>query len=580
MSLENLIVLKFGSSVLGGEDSLPAAVAEIYQTLREGYRIVAVVSAFSGTTDQLDDKARRVTSEPEASAHAALLATGERAAAALLALHLERSGIAATLLDPARVGPHTRGPLTDAEPVTLSTPAVIEALTQRPVVVLPGFIGTDESGATSLLGRGGSDLSALFVAQQLGAQQCRLLKDVNGLFEHDPARTGPAPRRFQCITYEKALSLDPRIIQPKGVRFARDHGLSFEVAAPGARTGTIVGAQTTRLTAGPATASQPRPVRVALLGLGTVGLGVFRRLAARSEDFRVTCVAVRDLDKHKREGVPAQLLTTDPWAVLEQPYDVLVELIGGRDPAAALIEHSLDTGHDVVTANKEVVALIGARLELKAAGTSSRLRYSAAVGGALPAIETVQRVAAAGRIRGIRGVLNGTTNFILDRWASGADRSSAITEAQARGFAEADPSLDLNGFDSACKLAILTRAAFGQPTDAAGIPREGIDQLAPETVRQARGAGGVVRLVASCQTTVEGPVTRVAPATLPPDHPLATARGEENVLLIEPEQGPTIILRGKGAGRWPTSEAVLADLTEIARRGPSRTVYSPIATAV
>lgn len=239
---DGVIVLKFGGSVLTREADLPTVAGEIARHLCLGLRVIAVVSAIGDTTDRLLEKARDFCEPADAGALAALLATGEAASSALLGLTLARAATPAGVLDAAAIGLRVRGPALDAAPVGLNVPRVHEALERRPVLVVPGFVGVRGDGSTALLGRGGSDLSALFIASRLGAR-CRLVKDVDGLYERDPATEteGPRPRRYRTISYEDALRLDGAIVQHKGVRFARSAGLRFEVGCIGGEPFTVVG---------------------------------------------------------------------------------------------------------------------------------------------------------------------------------------------------------------------------------------------------------------------------------------------------------------------------------------------------
>ncbi|MFI4881478.1 MAG: homoserine dehydrogenase, partial [Phycisphaerales bacterium JB064] len=220
-----LIVLKFGGSVLTDEHRLRIAVHEIYRWRREGWRVAAVVSAFAGRTDELLASCSCDGLEADPHAAAAILACGERESAAKLAGCLDRVGVQATVLDPAAIGLCAQGAALDAHPLGFDTHKVREALEAVGVVVVPGFIAVDEQGRTVTFGRGGSDLTALVLADGLEADRCRLVKDVDGLYERDPASSGPPPRRFERASYEDVLRLDGSIVQHKAVRFARDHGL-------------------------------------------------------------------------------------------------------------------------------------------------------------------------------------------------------------------------------------------------------------------------------------------------------------------------------------------------------------------
>ena len=311
------------------------------------------------------------------------------------------------------------------------------------------------------------------------------------------------------------------------------------------------------------------PLRVALLGCGTVGGGVLAHLLARPGQFAVTGVAVRDVDRVRVPAVPRHLLTRDPAELVEREADVVVELLGGQEPAWSLITRALALGRHVVTANKALLADDVELLTELARRRGVSLRYSASVGGTLPALETVRRLAGSGRVRRISGVLNGTCNFVLDRCAAGASFDQAVAEACAAGYAEAEPGLDLDGTDTAQKLSLLARVAFEQPLHWKNIARRGIDRLDPSAVAEAARRGRVTRLVATCERSGErGLRANVQPLDLPPDHPFATTTGAGNALGVELEGGDLITLAAQGAGRWPTAESVLADLCDLLPESP------------
>ncbi len=562
MSSRPLVVLKLGGSVLTGEAALAVAASEVYRHVRAGERVVAVVSALAGATDRLLAEAQGIAADPDPYALAELLATGEATSVALLCLALGRSGVPATPLDAVRAGLSTRGPVLDAELVGVDVPAILRALEERPVVVIPGFVGRSaEGGHVTLLGRGGSDLTALYLAGALGASRCRLVKDVDGLFERDPAGPGPAPRRYERIRWEDALRLDGRVVQRKALRFAFERRLAFEVSSPGSGRATAVGEGPTAFA--PAAAPR-RPLRVVLLGLGNVGLGIHRRLAAEPERYEVVGALVRDLDKHRQDGVAPGVLSCDPGELAGRPHDLVIEAMGGDEPAASLVGAALEAGRDVVTANKEVVGRHGARLEGIAARSGARFAYSAAVGGAVPVLEWIDRLGRQGGVRSIEGVLNGTTNFILEAVSEGASFEDAVLDAQLRGFAEPDPTVDLDGTDAARKVSVIVRRAWGRSLPPEAIERTGIAGLQADAIRAARREGRSVRLVASCRLAGDRLEARVEPRVLSADHPLAGTRGEENRVLIESDSG-RFAISGKGAGRWPTTESVLADVGDVLR---------------
>jgi len=554
------IILKFGSSVLRSEADLPSAVHEIYRHWREGAQVIAVVSAFGDTTDQLQRRAEGVCTYPDKSALASLLATGEAASSALLSLALSKSGIPARVLDAVQAGLRTVGARLDADPIAVDRSRLF-AESRRAVVVLPGFVGRGEHGDTTLLGRGGSDYTALFLAHKLKAH-CVLLKNVDGLYTSDPTVAEARALRFDQVSYDTALRLGGSVIQAKAVRYASAHKLRFDITSIGAPTATEVGPFTDRLEG---SRSSQEPLRVALLGCGTVGGGVYERLTALPDLFSVAGVGTRTGKRARASGVPEKLITSDLEALVAQPCDLVIELIGGTKRAATLTEQALRLGHDVVTANKALIAADGEEFDRLAAEHEATLRYSAAVGGALPALEAIKRARASGPLRGFSGVLNGTCNFVLDRLAAGQSLYEAVRAAQEHGYAEANPRLDLKGIDAAQKLILLARSAFDVTLSLESIPSEGVEGLNAESLRQADERGQTVRLVADCRRSAHGIEASVRPVELPLHHPLAQVTGAENRLLIEPEVGGPLVVSGKGAGRWPTTEAVMADLFDLLR---------------
>jgi homoserine dehydrogenase len=555
-----LTVLKFGSSVLGKDSDLPRAVHEIYRWVREGRRVIAVVSALNDTTDNLLARAESFGAETSDSAVATLLATGEATSSALLTLALGRAGIPAAALDEVRLGLRTRGPVLDAEPCALDTRALLCALEKTPVVVVPGFVGRQQDGTISLLGRGGSDLSAIFLAHEMQAEHCRLIKDVDGIFEFDPVRAGGSPRRYRTLTWAEAARVGDGAVQAKALNFAEQYGRFFEVAALNSDEPSLICDQAASFYESPVEA---RPLRVGLLGAGTVGLGVYRTLAAHPEAFEITGIAVRRL--RREDGTPRTLLTQEPWRVIDSGCDVLVEMMGGLSPAKELIATALRAGKHVITANKMVIAYHGRELRRLAAESGKQLLYSAAVGGAVPMLEHVRRAAKTQRIRALRGVINGTTNFVLDRLAQGDSREEAVRTAQRLGLAEQDPTSDLDGSDAVHKLALLAQTAFGRWLNPGEIERTGIEALNGESVREAAETGYCIRLVASLHRDTQGLRASVRPQLVDRNHEFAKTRNEENCLEIHPDGCEISYIRGKGAGRWPTTESVMADMFDLYR---------------
>ncbi|HEY8205695.1 MAG TPA: homoserine dehydrogenase [Pyrinomonadaceae bacterium] len=563
-----IVVLKFGSSVLRGEEDLPTVVHEIYRWWRDGAQVIAVVSAFGDTTDELMRRAEKICAHPCQSVLPSLLATGESTSAALLALALKKAGIAARLLDEVQAKLRTVSGSTDAVPVAVDVPRLVRE-SERAVVVLPGFVGRDESGDRTVLGRGGSDLTALFLAHQLQAR-CVLIKDVDGLYTSDPALSVSPMSRFTHASYDTAIRLGGRVVQTKAARFAAANKVHFSITSIGAQDETEVGPVADRLGV---VDSPLEPLRVALLGCGTVGEGVFERIKAFPNLFTLTGVGTRTGQRARAASVPDRLITSDLEGLIEGPCDVVIELIGGVNRAGSLIEQSLRLGRAVVTANKALVAQSCDLFERLAHENKSTFKYSAAVGGCMPAIETVRRARERGPLRSIRGVLNGTCNFVIDQIATGSSFDDAVREAQRAGYAEANPGLDLDGIDAAQKLVLLARVAFNINLPLRSISLEGIRALNSEAIRSAHERGRTVRLVAECRQTSAGLVeASVRPIELTFDHPLAQVQGVENRLVVEPEVGEPIVTSGAGAGRWPTTEAVVADLLDVVGAHSARDV--------
>jgi homoserine dehydrogenase len=566
---QKIKVLKFGSSVLTGPDDLDRAVHEIYRCSRQGYQVVAVVSALGDTTNRLLQSAKNLAPRPNDEALAELLATGELESAALLNLALSRAGIPSHVLDAARVGIQSSGPVLDSDPVGIDVAPLLRRLDQRSVLVVPGFIGQHQGGSLSLLGRGGSDISALFLAHRLNAK-CRLLKDVAGLYEWDPTADGPRPRLYEQISYASCRTLDGDIVQQKAVRFAEAHDLKFEVGECAAEFHSEVGAEDD-------TFHQHTPslrkLKVSLLGLGTVGYGVYRHLLRHPEKFGLTSIVVSDLSKKRSAEVAPDLLVDSVARTLSgrsklsgtraSTPDLVIDALGAGVERTAELLRYLKNGGALVTADKQLISESTSADGAIRAGQFSGLHYSAAVGGVLPAVEAVQQIAAGPGVRSIEGVLNGTSNFVLQQIAQGFSLDEAILEAQQLGFAEADPSADLSGLDAARKLVVLATVAWGCAASVSDVHRIGLEGLTAEQCQLRPGE--TLRVVARAEQTDDGLKLEVVPRWLPKQHALALAVDEGNALLITDQNSETILVQGKGAGRWPTAEAVFADCLDVWR---------------
>jgi len=328
------------------------------------------------------------------------------------------------------------------------------------------------------------------------------------------------------------------------------------------------------VTSAPAT---PRDVRVAILGCGNVGAALVGILHDRSEAlavqsgarFIIAGIAVLDADAVRPAHVPRALLTTDAAALVADPdVDLVVELIGGLDPAGALVRAALDAGRPVVTANKALLASPdGVALRSLARERGVDLLYEAAVAGAIPLVRALRESLTGERIHRVMGIVNGTTNFILTRMGEqGADYATVLAEAQALGLAERDPTADVEGFDAAAKAAILAGVAFGYDVSDDAVVREGITGITSDDVAFARRAGYVIKLLAVVERAGgDGLSVRVHPALVPNAHPLAGVRDAFNAVFIEGEAAGELMLYGQGAGGLPTASAVVGDLIDATR---------------
>ena len=321
-------------------------------------------------------------------------------------------------------------------------------------------------------------------------------------------------------------------------------------------------------------------IGIGLLGLGTVGAGVASILTSPEgrhpliAELDLVRVAVRDLNRSRPVAIPQERLTTDPEAVVDDPgVQVVVEVMGGIEPARTLIMRAIAAGKSVVTANKAVIARHGEEISSAAAAAGVYVLIEAAVGGGIPIIEPLKQSLGSNRINRVSGIINGTTNYILSRMADeGADYYAVLKDAQDLGYAEADPAADVEGHDAADKIAILSGLAFGGPIDRDAIPTSGISNLQSKDVDYATQLGYGVKLLAIAEriesTSDASPAlplaVRVQPTLVPKDHPLAGVHGVNNAILVEGDPVGRVMFYGPGAGSGPTASAVVADILNIA----------------
>jgi homoserine dehydrogenase len=335
-------------------------------------------------------------------------------------------------------------------------------------------------------------------------------------------------------------------------------------------------------------------ITVALLGCGVVGTQVVRLLREQADELtarvgvpiELAGIAVRRPQRHP--DVPAELLTTDAAGLVARPdVDVVVELMGGLEPARDLLLDALKAGRSVVSANKALLAEEGEALATAARDSGADLYYEASVAGAIPLLRPIQQSLAGDRIRRVAGIVNGTTNFILSAMEStGAGYADALEEAGRLGYAEADPTADVDGYDAASKAAILASLAFHTRVTASDVHREGIREVTATDIASARALGCTVKLLAICEqvrgddAAGDAVSARVYPAMIPKSHPLASVSGAFNAVFVEADAAGPLMFYGQGAGGPQTASAVLGDLVAAARnrviggRGPRDSAYA------
>ncbi|KAA0978729.1 homoserine dehydrogenase [Paeniglutamicibacter gangotriensis] len=317
-----------------------------------------------------------------------------------------------------------------------------------------------------------------------------------------------------------------------------------------------------------------KTLKVALLGCGNVGAQVARILLEDAEmlaersgaKLELVGIAVRNTATKRAVVVPEGLFTTDAEALVDQA-DIVIELLGGMEPASSLIRRALSRGASVITGNKALLAAQGPEFNVLAFESGAQLRYEAAVAGAIPILRPIYDSLSGDTITKVMGIVNGTTNFILDAMdTTGAAFADMLAEAQELGYAEADPTADVQGHDAAAKAAILASLAFQTDFDLADVHCEGITKITAEDVAAAKDAGMVIKLLAIAERGVNGIGVRVHPTLLRRTHPLAAVHGAFNAIFVEAENAGELMFYGAGAGGAPTASAVLGDTVAVARR--------------
>src|SRR5579875_504306 len=333
------------------------------------------------------------------------------------------------------------------------------------------------------------------------------------------------------------------------------------------------------------------PLKVALLGCGVVGSAVARQLTESADDLaarvgaplELVGVAVRDTSKPRPEsGVPPGLFTTDAESLVTRA-DLVIELMGGLEPARSLLLRAIEHGAGVVTANKALLGADGPRLYAAADARGVDLSFEAAVAGAIPLLRPLRESLAGDDVQRVMGIVNGTTNFILDKMDRTGDAlPDVLAQAQELGYAEADPTADVEGYDAQAKAAILASLAFHTRVATSDVYCEGIMGITADDIRDARKIGCVVKLLAICERTPDGVSARVHPTLVPRSHPLASVHDAFNAVFLDTALAGELMFYGQGAGAAPTASAVLGDLVQAARHrvdgghGPRESAYADL----
>jgi homoserine dehydrogenase len=342
----------------------------------------------------------------------------------------------------------------------------------------------------------------------------------------------------------------------------------------------VIGSVSPARAAGPVQETRAtRPLRIAIFGFGTVGSSVARILVdSRPPELELTHVFNRRVARKRADWAPSSVVWSEDYeAVLAADVDVIVELAGGIDPAATWVRKALEAGKSVVTANKKLIAYHGLELERLAAAKGGHLKYGAAVAGGIPVIPGIEQGLAGDHIARIEGILNGTCNFILSKMDEGAEYADVLAKAQANGYAEADPTEDVGGFDARAKLAILMRLALRVAIDPEEIAPQPITSVTAVDFSYARDLGCTIRQIARAERNDGEVAATVGPMLVDLKSPLAWSRGTENMVILTGRYGGDVVFSGHGAGGHPTAVAVVSDLLALAHG--SRRVEIPSAPA-
>jgi len=549
-----VIVLNFGHSVLRSLDDYTEAASEIYRHYRKGQNVVAVTSAQHDQTDILMAEARRIGPEGTAKNLAELIQLGERRSAALLSLALERVGAPAFVRQARDLGLKANSDTQEASITDLNVEQLQQDLRDHDIVVMPGYVGIGNKDRPVLLTDGGADLTALYVAYRLGVK-AKLVKDIDGVYENDPKEIGSKPRRYDQISWDEAQKRASVLVAPKALKFAKENALAFDVGTLGQPSYTTIGP----ITQEPIAPKSIKKKSIVMMGCGIVGGGVLRRVQALDNRFEMKKIMVRNVEKYIAQGINPELLTDNFDDLIAQEADIFIDVSGPIQPALDYSRQMLSRGVHVVSANKQAIAEGGQALIDFAKDNKAALQFSSAAGGGMPVLEMCQRES--GRITRVEALLNGTTNYMLGEITNGVSYADALKAAQEKGFAEADPSADVDGDDAAAKIRLVALLAFGQAISNEDIPKESIRDFKLDASPK-----GAIKRIATCWQDRNGVHTSLEVRDLSLNNFIAQADGEEAHAIFTFNDGDQYHIRGKGAGRWPTTEAVMADLYDISNQ--------------
>ena len=415
------------------------------------------------------------------------------------------------------------------------------------------------SGEPVLLGRGGSDLTAVCLAHGLDLDEVTLVKDVDGVYDKDPAKAGADAKRYHVLDWALAGEVAGKLLQPKSIEFAQKRKVAINVRQLGDEQGTRVAQETSE----PTRPKSVAPVRVGVAGLGLIGAGAAHRVGQNDAHYALVSGLVRDLKKPREDNF-GQTKICDQLAsfLAEKPY-IVIDALPSQQAGQELIEAALSRGVSIVSANKQAVAGSIEKYHELGSRNGAEFYYSASVGGGAPLVETVRLAREHGRVQSAAGILNGTVNFILTAMKNGRSFEDAVKEAQDAGFAEPDPAADLSGEDAKAKISILCYEAFGREPDQASII---VEALTKERAEKIAAQGGVWKQLAEFSEEPGGDiVASVTYKRVGDDALFNRAQGEDNAIRVKTDSGDAFESRGKGAGRRPTVESLLADLGHFRR---------------